>query len=381
MPEISAVVSGLSRQSVVRFTGRAIPQEKVTLRGMEFVPTSIEVDSRAEDMPIDEASSKELKLDYRWIDLRQDKERLIFQIRTYVETAMREFITKEEFIEIHSPKISAQSSEGGSEVFEIDYFGQKAYLTQSPQFYKQMAMASGFDKVFEIGPIYRAEKSFTARHASEATCLDVEIAHVKSHHEVMDFEEKLLIFVLSKIKEKFGEKIKEVFGEEVLVPTSIPRIKLSEVFKIFKDVYEIDVPESEQLDLDPEQERLICEYSKQYLGSEAVFITDYPSEARAFYSKKIDGSFDSLTFDLLYKGWEMSSGAVREHRYEELKAQIEEHGIKSELMKDYLEFFKFGCPRHGGFGFGIDRFITKLLGLPSIKESIYVFRGPSRIKP
>ena len=165
------------------------------------------------------------------------------------------------------------------------------------------------------------------------------------------------------------------------MPTSIPRIKLSEVFKIFKDVYEIDVPESEQLDLDPEQERLICEYSKQYLGSEAVFITDYPSEARAFYSKKIDGSFDSLTFDLLYKGWEMSSGAVREHRYEELKAQIEEHGIKSELMKDYLEFFKFGCPRHGGFGFGIDRFITKLLGLPSIKESIYVFRGPSRIKP
>ena len=381
MPEISSVVSTLTRQSVVRFVGRAIPQEKVTLRGMEFVPISIEVDSRAEDLPIDEASSKELKLDYRWIDLRQDKERLIFQIRTFVEMTMKEFITKEEFIEIHSSKISAQSSEGGAEVFAVDYYGQKAYLTQSPQFYKQMAIASGFDKVFEIGPIYRAEKSFTARHASEATCLDVEIGHIKTHHDVMDFEEKLLIYILTKIEEKFGEKIKEVFKEEVLVPVSIPRIKLSEVFKIFKDVYEIDVPKSKQLDLDPEQEKLICEYSKQYLGSEAVFITDYPSEARAFYSKKIDGSFDSLTFDLLYKGWEMSSGAVREHRYEELKTQIEEHGIKSEYLKDYLEFFRFGCPRHGGFGFGIDRFITKLLGLPSIKESIFIFRGPSRIRP
>lgn len=381
MPEISKVVEGLTRQSVIRLTGKAIVAEKVKLRGMEFVPTSIEIESLAEDLPIDEESGKELKMDYRWLDLRQDKERLIFQIRTYAEMAMRQYFVEKGFIEIHTPKISAQSSEGGSEVFPIEYFGQKAYLTQSPQFYKQMAMAAGFDKVFEIGPIYRAEKSFTSRHASEATCIDFEIAHVKSHHEVMDVEEKWFIYVLSKIKEKYGEVIKQEFGEEVQVPERIPRIKLAEVFKIFKEVYGIETPEAEQLDLGPDQEKLICEYAKDYLGSEAVFITDYPAEARAFYSKKIEGSYESMTFDLLYRGWEMNSGAVREHRYEELKQQIEEHGIDSEKMKDYLEFFKYGCPTHGGMGLGIDRFMAKLLCLPSIKEVIYVFRGPSRLKP
>ncbi len=381
-PEISKVVETLSRQSVVRFKGKAIKAEMVKLGGIEFVPTSIEVESVAEDLPIDEESGKELKMDYRWIDLRQDKERLIFEIRTFVEQVMREYFVERGYIEIHSPKITSQCSEGGADVFTLDYYGQKAYLTQSPQFYKQMAIASGFDKVFEIGAYYRAEKSFTARHTAEATCLDFEIAHVKSHHEVMDVEEDWFVYVLKRIQEKYGAKIKEFFDMEVKLPErEIPRIKLADVFKIFKETYGVDVPEAEQLDLSPDYEKLICDYAAKYLGSEAVFITDYPAEARAFYSKKIDGSFDCMSFDLIYRGWEMNSGAVREHRYKELKAQIEEHGVDSEKMKDYLEFFKYGCPTHGGIGFGIERFLAKLLGLPSLKESIFVFRGPSRIKP
>ncbi len=381
-PEIAKVVSTLSRQSVVRFCGKAIKAEMVKLGGIEFVPTSIEVESIAQDLPIDEESGKELKMDYRWIDLRQDKERLIFEIRTFVEHVMREYFIEKGFIEIHTPKITSQCSEGGADVFTLDYYGQKAYLTQSPQFYKQMAIASGFDKVFEIGAYYRAEKSYTARHTAEATCLDFEIAHVKSHHEVMDVEEEFFVYVLKRIKEKYGTKIKEYFDVEVKLPEKeIPRIKLAEVFKIFKEIYQIEVPESEQLDLSPDQEKLICEYSEKYLGSEAVFVTDYPAEARAFYSKKIEGSFECMSFDLLYKGWEMNSGAVREHRYKELKEQIEEHGVDSEKMKDYLEFFKYGCPTHGGIGFGVERFLAKLLDLPSLKETIFVFRGPSRIKP
>ncbi len=382
MPEIAEEVRKLTKHSVARFTGKAIVAPNVKLGGIEFVPTTIKIESIAEDLPIDEESGKDLKLDYRWIDLRQDKERLIFEVRTYAEMAMREYFVEKGFIEIHSPKITSQCSEGGADVFALDYYEEKAYLTQSPQFYKQMAIASGFEKVFEIGNYYRAEKSYTARHTAEATCVDFEIANVKSHHEVIDVEEEWFKYVLQKIKEKYGEQIKEVFGLEVKVPEKeIPRIKLVDVFKIFKETYGIDVPESEQLDLNPDQEKLICQYSADYLGSEAVFITDYPAEARAFYSKKIDGSYDCMAFDMLYRGWEMNSGAVREHRYAQLKAQIEEHGVDSEKMKDYLDFFKYGCPPHGGMGLGIDRFVAKLLGLPSLKESIFVFRGPSRIKP
>lgn len=381
-PEIAKVVSTLTRQSVVRFAGKAVKAEMVKLGGIEFIPTSIEVESKAEELPIDEESGKELKMDYRWLDLRQDKQRLIFEIRTFVEATMREFFLQKGFIEIHTPKITSQCSEGGAEVFELDYYGEKAYLTQSPQFYKQMAIASGFDKVFEIGAQYRAEKSYTARHAAESIVCDFEIAHVKSHHDVMDLEEEWFTYVLSKVKEKYETKIKEVFDIEVKLPQrGIPRIKLAEVFQIFKKIYGIEVPESEQLDLSPDQEKLICKYSEEYLGSEAVFITDYPAEARAFYSKKIEGTYECMAFDLLYRGWEMNSGAVREHRYSQLKAQIEEHGVDSEKMKDYLEFFRYGCPPHGGIGFGIERFLARLLGQPSLKETIFIFRGPSRIKP
>ncbi len=383
VPEVAAKVASLLSGSVIRIKGRAVSAPNVTLGGIEFVPSEIEIESVADNLPITSESSIDLRQDYRWIDLRTEKHRHIFEIRTFVEQKMREFFVAKDFIEIHTPKISAQCSEGGAEVFGIDYYGQKAYLTQSPQFYKQMAIASGFEKVFEIGAQYRAEKSFTARHAAESVALDFEIADIKSHHEIADLEEELMIFVLKAVKEKFGDLIEKEFGVSVLVPEGkIPRIKLAEVFKIFEKEYGIKTPEAKQLDLDPDAEKLICKYAKEKFGSELVFITDYPAEARAFYSKRVsEDSLDCMSLDLLYRGWELNSGAVREHRYDVLKKQIEEKGIKTELMKDYLEFFKYGCPPHGGIGLGIDRFIAKLLDLPTIKESILVFRGPSRLKP
>ena len=380
--EILSIISGVTRESVISCEGKVVSAPCVKLGEIEIIPSKIEVESVAEELPIQEDSSKELKMDYRWLELREEKQRLIFEITTYAEFVMRTFFIERGVIEIHTPKISALSCEGGAEVFKIDYYGQKAYLTQSPQLYKQMAIAAGFEKVFEIGPQYRAEKSYTARHAAESIALDFEIAHIDSHHELMDFEEEFFTYTLRKIKERYGEKIKEVFGREIKVPkVKIPRIKLSEVFKIFESHYGIIVPEAEQMDLSPDMEKLICEYSTEKLGSECVFITDYPAEARAFYSKKIEGTYECMAFDLLYRGWEMNSAAVREHRYKELKEQIEEKGIDSEKMKDYLEFFKYGCPSQGGIGFGIARFIARLLELPSIKEATFVFRGPTRIKP
>ena len=383
MPEVAAKVASLLKDSVIRVKGHAVSAPNVTLGGIEFVPSEIEIESEAQNLPITAESSIDLRQDYRWIDLRDEKRRHIFEIRSFVESKMREFFVSKGFIEIHTPKISAQCSEGGAEVFGIDYYGQKAYLTQSPQFYKQMAIASGFEKVFEIGAQYRAEKSFTARHAAESVALDFEIADVKSHHEVCDTEEEMLVFVLSAIKEKYGKLIEKEFGVPVKVPKGrVPRFKLKEVFEIFEKEYGIKTPEAKKLDLDPDAEKLICKYAAEKLGSELVFITDYPAEARAFYSKRVsEDSLDCMSLDLLYRGWEMNSGAVREHRYDVLKKQIEEKGIKADLMADYLEFFKYGCPPHGGIGLGIDRFVAKLLDLPSIKESILVFRGPSRLKP
>jgi len=379
--EFEKKLSSLLKGSVLRVKGLVVAAEHVRPSKMEVIPSEIIIESEAENLPIDEESGSELKLDYRWLDLREDKKRLIFEIRTFIEHAMREYFIEKGFIEIHTPKISGQCSEGGAEVFGLDYYGQKAYLTQSPQFYKQMAMAAGFEKVFEIGPYYRAEKSYTARHTAESTCVDFEIANITSHHDIMDFEEDWIIYVLKKTKEKFGDIIEDVFGRAVMLPEDkIPRIKLCDVFKIFKEVYGVETPETKQLDLDPDAEKLICDYARDYLGSELVFITDYPAEARAFYTKR-SGEIDSMSLDLLYRGWELNSGAMREHRYDVLKAQIEEKGIDSEKMAGYLEFFKYGCPTHGGIGFGIDRFMSKLLDLPTIKESIFVFRGPSRLVP
>lgn len=380
--ELVEQVLSITRESVVRFYGTIIKAPGAHLGGIEMIPDKMEIESVAEDIPISEDSGKDLKMDYRWIELRDEKERLIFTIRSFVEYKMREFFMSKGFIEIHTPKITSQCSEGGADVFKVDYYSQKAYLTQSPQFYKQMAMAAGFDKVFEIGPYYRAEKSFTARHAAEAVCIDFEVSHVTSHHELMDIEEEWILYVLKEVKKQYGKIIKDVFGKEVLIPEGrIPRIKLAEVFEIFEKEYGIKTDEADRLDLSPDQEKLICDYAKDKLKSELVFITDYPAESRAFYSKKIDGTFDSMSFDMLYRGWEMNSGAVREHRYEVLKSQIEEHGIDSSKMADYLEFFRYGVPSHGGIGLGIARFVSKLLDLPSIKESILLFRGPSRMKP
>lgn len=377
--EIGALLAG----SVVSFKGVAVKADNVTLGGIEFVPETATVESSANNLPVDTNSSSELKMNYRWLDLRSERNRLIFEIRTFTEQKMREYFIKEGFIEIHTPKISAQCSEGGAEVFQIDFYGQKAYLTQSPQFYKQMAIAGGFEKVFEFGPYYRAEKSFTSRHSAESFAVDFEIANISSEDEIADFEEGWIVYVLSEIKKKYGKVIEEVFGTKVELPKAkIPRFTLEEVFKIFESEYGVKVPEAKQLDLDPDAEKLISTYAKDKFGSDLVFITRYPAEARAFYSKKVeDNPLLSMSLDMLYRGWEVNSGAVREHRYEQLKSQIAEKGISPEKMQDYLEFFKYGCPTHGGIGFGIDRFIAKLLGLSSIKESIFVFRGPNRLKP
>lgn len=383
-PKLCEEVEKLTRHSFVKIKGKMVEAKQVKLGGIEFLPTEIEIQSIAENLPIDSESSRDLKLDYRWIDLRDEKKVFYFKIQTAFEHYTVEHFTKEGFLQIHTPKITAISSEGGSEVFEIkNYFGQKAYLTQSPQLYKQMAMCAGFDKIFEIGEYFRANPSFTSRHDTEFHGIDTEISYIESHHDIMDMEEKWLKYVMAKVKEQYGEEYKHYFGQEMIsLDYKFPRISLKKVYEILEKEKGYVVPRQLKGDLDPEAERLICEYVKEKFGSDFVFVTDFPVSARAFYSMKHEDDPElTKTFDLLFKGVEITSGAQREHRYEILKQQIEDKGIKPETMSQYLDFFKYGAPTHGGFGISVTRVLYRLFDLPSVKDVTFLFRGPGRLLP
>ena len=378
MPQIVESLKGVIAHSVVSVTGTAVKSEYVKMGGQEFIPTSLEVLSVAEALPIMDDANIDNKLDYRWIDLRSDRNTLIFKVQSCFTNAMREFLVKNNFIEIHTPKLIGAASESGADVFEVKYFDRKAYLAQSPQFYKQMAMAAGFERIFESGPVFRAEQSYTNRHSTEFSGFDVEFSYIDSFEDVMDLEEDLLIYALQKTKDEYGEIVKEVFGTEIVVPKKpFPRMTLKQVYsEIVK--YGYQETEEDKLDLSTEAEKLVYKLSMDKFGHEFMFITDYPKDKRAFYHMRKNGVPQG--YDLIWRGVEITTGAQREHRYDKLKAQADEKGL-GEDVKFYLDFFKYGCPPHGGFGLGLDRITMLLLNIPTIKEVEFIFRGPNRITP
>ena len=377
-PEIAEKIEGLLAHSVITVEGPVIENEFVKMGGKEMLPDILEVESRAEALPMGDDANIDTRLDYRWVDLRNEKNAMIFKAQTELTKAMREFSLERNFLEIHTPKLIGAASESGSDVFELEYFDRKAYLAQSPQFYKQMAMASGFERIFECAPVFRAEKSFTNKHATEFTGFDIEMSYIESYEDVMKFEEEMLAYALGKLKEKYGEAIKENFGEELVVPTlPFPRMKLAEVYAELETRYGFTVPESEKNDLTTEAERMCKQLAMDKFGHEFLFVTDFPADKRAFYHMRKEGIPQG--YDLIWKGVEITTGAQREHRYDVLKAQADEKGL-GEDVKFYLEFFKYGCPPHGGFGLGVDRLTMLVTNLP-IKEVAFLFRGPNRLTP
>lgn len=381
---LNEIVSGLTLESTVKVTGKLLESPKVKLNGMEVIPTSIEVTSVSEsELPInykDQFSSLiDTKLDYRFLDLRNEKNILMFKVQSAFVEGMRDFLYKNEFIEIHTPKLIAAASESGSDVFAVDYFDRTAYLAQSPQFYKQMAMASGFEKIFEVAPAFRAENSNTNRHATEFTSFDVEFSYIDSFNDVMNLEEDLLIAGLTKVKEKYENEIKNLFNVDVVVPTKpFPRIKLQDLYKELEKRYNYNIPTEDVGDMNAETEKLTSRYAMEEFGYEFIFVTDFSKKKRAFYHMRENDIPQG--YDLIWKGTEITTGAQREHRYEILKTQAEEKGLKDDV-KFYLDFFKYGCPPHGGFALGIDRMTMLLLGVSSVKESMFLFRGPNRLTP
>lgn len=378
------IIDNLKEESTIKVTGTLMLNEKIKLNGMEIIPDEIEVTSTCtEDLPInykDPASSNiDTRLNYRFLDLRNEKNLLMFKVQTCFVNAMRDYVVKNNFIEIHTPKLIGAASESGSEVFELKYFDRKAYLAQSPQFYKQMALASGFERVFEIAPAFRAENSNSYRHATEFTSFDIEFSYINSYEDVMDFEEDLLIAGLSKVKEQYGEEIKKIFNVDINVPTKpFPRVKLEDLYKELEEKYNFHMDFEDVGDMNNESEKLASQLIKEKYGHEFVFITDFSANKRAFYHMRKDGIPQG--YDLIWKGCEITTGAQREHRYEILKKQAEEKGL-GEDIKFYMDFFKYGCPPHGGFALGIDRLTMLMLETGSLKETMFIFRGPNRIEP
>lgn len=380
-PELAKVAEVLTVESTIAITGLVQENQAVKLSQIEVLPTEITVFSIAEPgLPIDEESSLDIRLDWRYLDLRQPKNALILEVQTAAEAAMREFWLSNGFVEIHSPKLMGAASESGAELFRLDYFGGFAYLAQSPQFYKQMAMAAGLERVFEIGPVFRANPSFTSRHDTEFTSVDVEVSWVESYEDVMRLEEQWLVYVLERISSQLGEKIQEHFGMDVVIPSMpFPRITLKEAKSILAaQGHRL----SEDDDLDPEGERLLAKYIENEYGHQFVFVTDYPAVVRAFYHMRPDDDKRSTkSFDLIWNGLEVTTGAQREHRYDRLEAQALEKGISLDSISHYLDFFRYGCPPHGGYGFGLTRMLMILLGLKNVREVTYVYRGPNRLLP
>ncbi|CAG7844626.1 Aspartate--tRNA(Asp/Asn) ligase [Pseudoclavibacter triregionum] len=380
--EIADTISGLAQGSMLTVKGELKHDERVKLGGLEVKVSELVVETAAiPETPIAEDSSIDKRLDWRFLDLRTPRNNLLFRVQTTFLHALRTYWVERGFIEVFTPKLMASASESKAELFKVDYFDQPAYLAQSPQLFKQMAQTAGFGKIFEVGPVFRADPSFTSRHATEFTGVDAEISWIDSHEDVMKMQEELMAAGLAAVKERHGDEIKELFDVDVVVPTlPFPRISLLEAREIVQQ--RGHTIERGDLDLDPEGERQIAAHVKETYGHEFVFLTDYPASIRPFYHMRHeDDATLTKSYDLIWNGVEISTGAQREHRIAKIEEQALEKGMDLEEIGFYLDFFRYGAPPHGGFGMGLARMLMLMLHQPNLREVTFLFRGPNRLTP
>jgi aspartyl-tRNA synthetase len=375
----------VNKESILSISGSVNPN-KQAMNGFELLAEKIEVLSESQTpLPIPVVEKGEVttalnkRLDYRFLDLRKEKNLLMFKVSTAIEKGLRDYWYNNKYIEIHTPKIIGAASESGAEVFMLPYFGKEAFLAQSPQFYKQMALMSGFEKVFEIGTVFRAENSHTTRHLTEIVMIDMELSYVKDHFELMDEEEGAIKHMLKIVKEEHGKEIKSVFGVDINIPKDFARISFKEANEIIKKMG----GETEKDDLTSAGEKLLGQWAKKQHDSDFVFVYNYPWAKKPFYHMR-DPSDMSTTkgFDLLYHGCEITTGSIREHRHEVLTAQAKEKmGGNIQGVADYIGFFRFGAPSHGGLAIGHARLIQLMLGLENVREATFIPRDPERMTP
>jgi nondiscriminating aspartyl-tRNA synthetase len=378
---LAAKVSTLTNGSFVWITGRLVHDERVKLGGLEIQLDDVEIVTMADpETPIADDTSIDKRMDWRFLDLRRPEMNLVFRIQTTIEATWRQYWVEQGFVEIHTPKLMASASESNAELFKLEYFEGEAYLAQSPQFYKQMAMMSGLGRIFEIGPVFRADPSFTSRHATEFVSVDIEVSWIDSHEDIMAIQEQLMHRAIAAVKEQHGEEIQKLFGIEVQVPSiPFPRVTLHDAIDIIKQRGHVVERGG---DLDPEGERQIAAWAAETYNHEFVFVTDYPATVRPFYHMRhADDPTLTNSYDLIWRGTEITTGAQREHRLDILTEQVKQKGLEPEGLQTYLDFFKYGAPTHGGFGMGLLRVLMLLLHQPNIREVGFLFRGPNRLEP
>ena len=376
------LVNNLTPESVVEING--IPKENKESRwGIEVLIQKISIISKSETpLPIDNSDKSttviDKRLDHRFLDTRNKKRQAIFKVRSKIVKILTNFFDHHGFTCIQTPKMTAIGVESGAELFKVDYFGQPMYLAQSPQVYKQMFVGGGFERVYEIAPVFRAEKSHTQRHLTEFTGVDFEMGFINDHNDVMDLIESMFFDLLRNLEEEAAVELK-LLGVTHTLPKKIPRITLDEAKKLLLakgKKYTADE------DLDAEGEKLICEIVKDKYKSEFVFITLFPWAVKPFYQMKDEKNKKvTKSFDLLLGGVEICSGSQREHRLEVWRKQAKEKGLNPDAMKEYMELFQYGMPPHGGAGFGLDRITQRLLGLDNIREAVLLPRDPERKTP
>lgn len=383
--EANKVLADLSTESVVSLTGKVAGEERAP-GGAELRVEKVKLIAPVtEDIPI-EINKKELSvnldtlIDSRPLTLRAPKEKAIFKTQAVIIKAFRNFLTEKGFTEINSPKIVEAGLEtGGAEMFELKYFGKKAFLSQSPQMYKQL-LVGVFERVFETAYIYRAEKHSTSRHLNEYLSLDLEMGFIENYEDIMDLEEEFLVYLIKKLNEECITEFEMLGAAIPNLGKKIPRLKLTEVQEILEREYNekcLGEP-----DLEPKHEKQICEYATKNLGSEFVFVTHYPSKKRPFYTMDDPvNPKETLSFDLLFRGLEVTTGGQRLHLYEDYLKKMKERDMNPEGFADYLSAFKFGMPPHGGFAIGAERLTARLMELDNVRQASMFPRDMNRLRP
>ena len=373
-------IKDYTKESVLELVG-LVKENKTSRWGIEVMIKNAKLISKAETpLPIDNTDKSETnidkRIDFRFLDTRNLNKQAIFKVRGKISKILTNFLDDQGFTNINTPKITTLGVESGAELFNVDYFGKKICLSQSPQIYKQMFVAGGFERVYEIGPIFRAEKSNTTRHLTEFTGVDFEMGFINDYTDIMDMIDNMFKNLLTNLSEEAKDELKTL-GVELQVPKEIPRITMEEAKKILASKGKQYTRED---DLDSEGEKLLGAYVKEKYNSEFVFVTEFPWEVRPFYHM-MSSKNTTKSFDLLFNGVEICTGAQREHNFETLKKQAKEKGLDMAEMEKYAEIFRFGIPPHGGVGFGLDRITQRLLGKENVREAVLLPRDPDRMSP
>lgn len=381
-------LDGLQNGTVLTIEGQVVDEPRA-VGGVELhepkltiITPVTEVSPIEIDKPIDHNSENfDTLFEYRALNLRNVNEQKIFKVRAGLTRFIREFLQQNDFTEIQTPKILAGATEGGAEVFKLDYFGQEATLAQSPQLYKQM-MVGAFERVYEIGPAFRAEPSVTTRHMSEVTMLDIEFGFIKSHEEVLTMVQNMTYSAITRAYDEYAEELKAIGAPELVLKPEFPRYTLDQIHELYTKANSTDT--TGEKDLRPDEERWICEYAKEHDGCEAVFVTEFPIESMKFYHMvNPENPKTVLWGDLLFRGLELATCPQREHHYDKLVEQMKAAGLDPNHpgYKYYLQAFKYGMPPHGGCGFGLDRLVEKVCGLANVKEATLFPRDTKRLAP